>query len=93
MNKCRAVANNFDIWAKQQKHIFKSRYTPTHGGAAGEQRRKTVHVHAHGSPQQLDPPPLTLGIPDHPSLLSIRGKLGSPASEALVLKVGEEKSL
>lgn len=46
-----------------------------------------------GAPQQLDPPPLTLDIPDHPSLPSIRGKLGSPASEALVLKVGEEKRL
>ena len=93
MNKCRAIANNFDIWAKQQKHIFKSRYTPTHGEVAGEQRRKTVCPHAHRSPQQLDPPPLTLDIPDHPSLPSIRGKLGSPASKALVLKVGEEERL
>lgn len=42
MDKRRAITKNFDIWAKQQKHIFKSRDIPAHGGAGGEQRRKTV---------------------------------------------------
>lgn len=35
--------------------------------------------------------PMTLDIPDHPSLPSVRGKITSSAREALVLKVGEDQ--
>lgn len=51
MNKYRTITNNFDICTKQQKHIFKSRDTSSHGGIGREQRRKTVLSHAHNSPQ------------------------------------------
>lgn len=50
MDKCRAVTNDFEIWAKQEKHTFKSRGVPAHSGIEGEQRRKTISLRAHRSP-------------------------------------------
>ena len=57
-------------------------------GELQENQEGKLPLHAHRSPQQLNPVPLILDVPDHPSLPSVRGRLSIPASEALVLKVG-----
>ena len=93
MDKCRAIINNFDIWAKQQKDSFKSTETSSHGGIGGEQRRKAALSHAHRSLQQLGLSHLTLDNPDHLCLPSVGARLARPPREALMLKEREEERL
>lgn len=88
MDRCRATADNFGIWAKQQKYILKVRHTSVQEGVGGEQSRKTALSHGHRSLLQVDSLFINLDIPGQLSLPRVRGKLASTSREGLVLKVG-----